>query len=96
MNVPLHAAIPLMAAAILASGCTSTPTPRSSDHQVGPPVTRQDPACAVSNVASRIPATGTQCSAAGRSYSSDDIDRTGAPTAGRALQLLDPSITVHQ
>jgi hypothetical protein len=50
----------------------------------------------VSNVASRIPATGTQCSAAGRSYSSDDIDRTGAPTAGRALQLLDPSITVHQ
>jgi len=93
MVARLHAPIALMTAAFLASGCATTPP--TSANQVGPAVTRQDPACAVSTVASRIPATGTQCSTAGRSYSSDDIDRTGATSAGQALQLLDPSITVH-
>ena len=33
--------------------------------------------------------------AAGKSYSNDDIRRTGATDIGDALQLLDPSITVH-
>ena len=50
----------------------------------------------VSQTASRIPPKNPDCSAVGRSYSSDDIDRTGAVTAGEALQLLDPSITVHR
>jgi hypothetical protein len=31
----------------------------------------------------------------GRSYSHDDLERTGATTAGGALRLLDPSVTVH-
>ena len=52
----------------------------------------------VSQPASRIAASNpgsTPCSA-GRSYSRTDIDRTGATTAGDALRLLDPSITVRQ
>lgn len=31
---------------------------------------------------------------AGRSYSAEQLRRTGAPTTAQALQMLDPSITV--
>jgi hypothetical protein len=33
------------------------------------------------------------CAGVGKSYSQDDISRTGQPTAGGALRLMDPSIT---
>ena len=52
------------------------------------------PAC-LSQTGSRIAGGDAHCSAFGRSYSNDDIDRTGATTAGEALRLLDPSATVH-
>jgi hypothetical protein len=45
---------------------------------------------------SRIAGDGTNCLAIGCPYTSDDIRRTGATTAGDALQLMDPSITVHR
>ena len=54
----------------------------------------QNPAC-LRQTGSRIAPNGAHCSAFGRSYSNDDIDRTGATTAGEALPLLDPAITVH-
>ncbi|WP_266180996.1 hypothetical protein [Dyella humicola] len=46
---------------------------------------------------SLIPAKPGTCltSAVGRSYSQDDIYRTGQPNLGPALQMLDPSITVR-
>jgi hypothetical protein len=55
----------------------------------------QNPAC-LTQTGGRIAVTGTHCSAYGRSYTSDDISRTGATTAGEALRLLDPAITVHR
>jgi hypothetical protein len=39
--------------------------------------------------------SGKGCRGYGRSYSKDDVDRTGSTQAGDALGLLDPSITVH-
>jgi hypothetical protein len=54
----------------------------------------QNPACP-NQTSSRIPRSPADCSAFGRTYSSDDIDRTGATTTGGALRLLDPSVTVH-
>lgn len=54
----------------------------------------QNPAC-LTQTESRIAAKNTDCSPFGRSYSGDDINRTGASTAVEALRLLDPSITVH-
>ena len=54
----------------------------------------QNPAC-LSQTGSRIAGDNVNCSAIGRSYTSDDINRTGSTTAGEALRLLDPSITVH-
>jgi hypothetical protein len=54
----------------------------------------EDPAC-LTQTGSRIAASNGNCTAIGRSYSSDDISRTGATTAAGALPLLDPSLTVH-
>jgi hypothetical protein len=59
-----------------------------------PAVVAQNPAC-LTQTGSRINGTGANCSGIGRSYSSDDVSRTGATTAGEALRLLDPSISVH-
>jgi len=57
-------------------------------------VSERNPGC-LKDTGSRIPSDGASCSAFGRSYSSDDINRTGSTTASGALRLLDPSITVH-
>jgi hypothetical protein len=54
----------------------------------------QNPAC-MTETGSRIPGDRADCAAFGRSYSGDDIDRTGKVNVGDALQILDPSITVH-
>ncbi|MEO7073626.1 MAG: hypothetical protein ABI300_12055 [Rhodanobacter sp.] len=44
---------------------------------------------------SRIRVTDGQClPLPGRSYSGEDLNRTGAPNTARALQMLDPSIRV--
>jgi hypothetical protein len=75
------------------AGCAVAPRSEPG-HETGPPTAEQNLPCERGNVASRIPQTGPQCSAAGRSYSNEDIERTGATTTGRALQLLDPAITV--
>jgi hypothetical protein len=44
---------------------------------------------------SRIPSSPGQCIATGRSYSSEDLQRTGKTDVGEALQNLDPSLTVN-
>jgi hypothetical protein len=44
---------------------------------------------------SRLKLRPDDCSGIGRSYSKENIDRTGALTAGGALRLLDPSVTIH-
>jgi len=48
----------------------------------------------VTQTASRIPRDPGDCDGFGRSYSREDIDRTGATTAGGALRLLDPGLTI--
>jgi hypothetical protein len=54
----------------------------------------QNPVC-LTETGSRIAGNVANCSALSRSYSKDDIDRTGSTTADEALRRLDPSITVH-
>jgi len=53
----------------------------------------ENPSC-LTQTGSRIKAKG-KCRGTGRSYTNDDMRRTGATTVGDALPLLDPSITVH-
>jgi len=54
-----------------------------------------NPNC-LTETGSRIPVNDGNCSGFGRSYTSDDITRTGKTSAAEALQLLDPSIAVHR
>jgi hypothetical protein len=53
----------------------------------------ENPSC-LTHTGSRIGGQGT-CRGTGRSYTNDDLKRTGKTTVGGALRLLDPSITVH-
>jgi hypothetical protein len=69
-----------IASLLLLAACAATPA-----------TVAQNPDC-LTQTGSRI---AGHCSGPGRSYSKDDIDRTGAETAGDALQLMDPSILIH-
>jgi predicted small secreted protein len=90
-SLRITTAIP--AAFILASCAATTAGVKPDIAAAGP--TARSPAC-LSDTGTRIPGNGTNCSAVGRSYTSDDINSTGATTADGALRLLDPSITVHR
>jgi hypothetical protein len=79
-----------MTAAVLILAACATPAPT-----VKPTTAAQtDPTC-LTSTGTRIPVTGTDCSAIGRSYSNDDLDRTGATTVGGGLRLLDPALTIQ-
>ena len=76
-----------IAAGLLLVGCTTA--------TVKPPpaaATRSDRGCMTGT---RIPSS-EPCSSFGRTYSDTDIQNTGSTTAGDALRLLDPSITVRR
>jgi len=53
----------------------------------------KDPTC-LTETGSRVP--GSKCRGYGRSYSNEDLERTGQTSAADALALVDPSITVHK
>jgi hypothetical protein len=84
----------LICAVVSASalGCSSTPQPRPDTRAAAAATPRP---CSLPT-ASRIPARPDECSASpGRTYSQTDVERTGQTNVGDALQMLDPSITVH-
>jgi len=93
MTSYLHVTSAIAAVFILAA-CAAT-TADVKPKAAAPGAVAQNPAC-LSQTGSRIAGNDANCSAIGRSYSRDDINRTGSTTAGEALRLLDPSITVHQ
>lgn len=63
----------------------------SADHRVIKPGDRN----CLRDTGSLIPARKGEClPVVGRSYSSDELRRTGNPNTARALQTLDPSISV--
>ena len=64
-------------------------TPHHEKH----PAAAKNPSC-LTQTGSRIDAQG-KCRGTGRSFTADDLERTGSTTVGGALSLLDPSITVH-
>jgi hypothetical protein len=92
MTHSLRITTAILAAFILAS-CAATAGVKPDAAAARP--TARNPAC-LSDTGTRIPDNGTNCSAVGRSYTSNDINSTGATTADGALHLLDPAITVHR
>jgi uncharacterized lipoprotein YajG len=81
--------IGIIASLLILAACAAT-TPNTKPQTAAS--VAQNPTC-VKQTGSRIPADDASCRP-GRAYSSDDINRTGATSAGDALRLLDPSITV--
>jgi len=77
----------LILASSAAIGDDATPQPEKHS------AAAENPSC-LTHIGSRIGAKG-KCRGTGRSYTSDDLKRTGKTTVGGALPLLDPSITVH-
>jgi hypothetical protein len=92
MSTYLRAACAIVSGVILAACAAVRPDARP---KAGASTTvAENPGC-LTQTGSRIATKGTDCSSAGRSYSREDIDRTGAVTADEALRLMDPSIIVH-
>jgi hypothetical protein len=76
-----------------ALGCSGSPQPRPDAARTAAATTAQP--CSQAT-ASRIPRNPEECSPSpGRTYSQADVERTGQTNVGDALQMLDPSITVH-
>ena len=71
------------------SACAATPQPKPAAAAFVPP-----PGC-VASTATRIPNSPSECAGFGSTYTHQDIERTGEPTPGAALRLLDPSLTIH-
>ena len=80
--------------AMLFAGCSTTA--HTAKPKIPTVATLRDDSACLRDTGSRLPYSGTTCSANGRSYSNDDIMRTGATSAGTALRLLDPRITVNR
>jgi hypothetical protein len=78
------------------TGTVADQTPAASNApQSNSPIKPGDRNC-VRDTGSLIKPKPGQClPVAGRSYSKDDIDRTGARTLGPALRDLDPSVTIQ-
>jgi len=79
------------AAGLMLFGCAATP--QNPNSKPAASVAVRDRTC-LTDTGSQI-ASVSSCRGYGRSWSSDDIDRTGKFTAAGALAELDPSITVH-
>lgn len=84
-------------AALLAQDAASAARPlHSSSQPSAPSTTRPDEHNCIRETGSHIPAGKGRCLPVnGRSYTRQELQRTGEPELGRALQKLDPRITVH-
>ncbi|MHB1058654.1 MAG: hypothetical protein ACYC0F_12335 [Rhodanobacter sp.] len=81
---------------LLAQSPPATPSSvGSSRHQPVPRTAGPNDRHCIRNTGSRIPVKEGHClPVIGRSYSQQDLQRTGQTDLGSALQQLDPSITV--
>jgi hypothetical protein len=91
---PYLRAASAIATFLVLAACMATTAGVKPNAAVPGPVA-DNPAC-LNHTASRIPDSAGGCSAFGRSYSNEDIQRTGSVTADEALRLLDPTVTVHR
>jgi hypothetical protein len=80
-------------ACLILCGCATT-SPNATTKQPASAAVATDPSC-LSETGSRLAQSTSNCRGFGRSYSDEDISRTGRTSAADALSQLDPSITVH-
>ena len=75
------------------AACT-TPSPTREPAKTASVAPLRTPGC-VPDTATRIPVNEHGCAGFGRTYTREDIERTGATDAAQALRLLDPALQVH-
>jgi hypothetical protein len=75
------------------AACT-TPAPTREPAKAALVAPARTPGC-VGDTATRIPVKEHDCAGFGRTYTREDLERTGTADPGQALRLLDPAITVH-
>lgn len=72
---------------------TASKTHTTANKHAVPPLNSR---MCIRDTGSHIPPPKGQClPVAGNSYNQQDIRNTGATNVGQALQMLDPSVTVH-
>ena len=82
---------------LLAQSPSAPSLAQSSAQQSAPRAARPNDRNCIRDTGSLIPAKKGRClPVTGRSYSQQDLLRTGQPDLGEALQQLDPSITVRR
>jgi len=80
----------ICAATALLAACTTTHPAAATDSRTA------NVACPEYATGSHLMDKGGKCSSSPvRSYSQEDVQRTGQTDVGDALRMLDPSITVH-
>jgi len=98
LNQEIFMAAYLRIAGVIVAGVTlfgcATTTPNAKAKPATAAVAK-DPTC-LTETGSRITTGPSKCRGYGRSYSNEDIERTGQTSAADALALVDPSITVHK
>ena len=80
-----------IAAGFALCGCASTAGNVSKPAALS---AQNNPNCVV-DTGSRLPPEKRGCRGIGRTYTAEDISRTGRIDVGDALSQLDPSVTVH-
>jgi hypothetical protein len=81
--------------ALCVAACASTPSAPGAA-MPNAATANLPPAGCVPATATRLPISPQECAAFGRTYTQEDIRRTGSADTAQALRLLDPAITVKQ
>jgi len=76
------------------AACATSPSTSGTAGPEAAATARVPPAGCVADTATRIPVSPRDCAAAGRVWTDQDVKSTGATSAGQALRLLDPAVTV--
>ena len=86
----------LLAVCLAGAVCVTAPVFADDAKPAPQPAHASSPTTCMRDTATRIKLAPDECSAsAGRSYTKEDVDRTGKTTASGALRLMDPSVTIH-
>jgi hypothetical protein len=86
-NLPFAASLVVLLAACVTTPRTPPTAAAQSARQMPPP------GC-VASTGTTLPTKSTSCTGPGSTYSSDDLQRTGATTVSGALRRLDPDVTL--
>jgi hypothetical protein len=85
-----------LALCILGAGLCSAAAVADDAKPAPEPAHASSPSTCIRDTGTRLKLAPGECTAsAGRSYTKEDVDRTGKTTASGALRLMDPSVTIH-